>query len=212
MTKIDTYRQALAGLPDWDAYLLAESGLPGPRGNLELAAAVADAGDEPLFRRYVALDAGTAPANTPAEFLAFCGALGLGRLAAEAAGERRAALLADLRRLAADDMQGRETGTPGYERAAAFVAAQMADAGLEPAGEGGTWFQRVPLLTGTPLRDGARLAVERLQRSHQGPIALFEHFRRLPGEQVHGNPRILRRRADFRRNRLDRSYPPQKLN
>lgn len=70
-------------------------------------------------------------------------------------------IAADLRRLAADDMQGRETGTPGYERAAAFVAAQMADAGLEPAGEGGTWFQRVPLLTGTPLRDGARLAVVR---------------------------------------------------
>src|SRR5690554_3192181 len=68
---------------------------------------------------------------------------------------------AAVRRLADDDMAGRETGTPGFERAAAFVAARMADAGLQPAGDGGSWFQRVPLLTGTPLREGARLAVER---------------------------------------------------
>src|SRR5690554_2918436 len=70
-------------------------------------------------------------------------------------------IAADLRRLAHDDMQGRETGTPGFERAAAHVAARMADAGLEPAGDDGSWFQRVPLLTGVPLREGARLAVER---------------------------------------------------
>src|SRR5690606_30931941 len=70
-------------------------------------------------------------------------------------------IAADLRRLADDAMQGRETGTPGFERAAAFVAARMAEAGLEPAGEGGTWFQRVPLLSAVPLRQGARLAVER---------------------------------------------------
>ncbi|NLB57280.1 MAG: hypothetical protein GX805_02220, partial [Gammaproteobacteria bacterium] len=37
-------------------------------------------------------------------------------------------IAADLRRLAGDDMAGRETGTPGFERAAAFVAARMADA------------------------------------------------------------------------------------
>src|SRR5690606_22301283 len=70
-------------------------------------------------------------------------------------------IAADLRRLADDNMAGRETGTPGFERAAAFVAARMAEAGLQPAGDGGTWFQRVPLLTGTPLREGARLAIER---------------------------------------------------
>ena len=40
MTKADIYRDTLETLPDWEAYLLAESGLPGPRGNLELAAAV----------------------------------------------------------------------------------------------------------------------------------------------------------------------------
>jgi hypothetical protein len=33
MTKIETYRQVLKTLADWEPYLLQESGLPGPRGN-----------------------------------------------------------------------------------------------------------------------------------------------------------------------------------
>ena len=45
MSKRNEYRQTLRGLDDWDPYLLAESGLPGPRGNIELAQAVADEGD-----------------------------------------------------------------------------------------------------------------------------------------------------------------------
>lgn len=85
MAKIEGYRQALAALEDWDEYLLSESGLPGPRGNLELAQAVADLGDRGLFERYLTLDAARAPVNTPEEFLAFCGALGMGRLVAEGA-------------------------------------------------------------------------------------------------------------------------------
>jgi hypothetical protein len=98
MTKADEYRTKLRALASWDAYLLKESGLPGPRGNLELAQAVADEGDLPLFRRYIAYTAETAPVNSPYEFLAFCGVVGLGRLLAE--GDY--ALLADLRRAASD--------------------------------------------------------------------------------------------------------------
>lgn len=82
MTQIDTYRQTLRTLTDWEPYLLAASGLPGPRGNLELAQAVADEGDEPLFWHFLTFDAATAPTNTPQEFLAFCGVVGLGRLLA----------------------------------------------------------------------------------------------------------------------------------
>ncbi len=48
MSKRDDYRQTLRGLDDWEPYLLAESGLPGPRGNIELAQAVAERGDEAL--------------------------------------------------------------------------------------------------------------------------------------------------------------------
>ncbi|MDP3046010.1 MAG: hypothetical protein Q8O07_00840 [Chloroflexota bacterium] len=83
MTKSDGYLAVLRQMPEWDDFLRRESGLPGPRGNLELAAAVARAGTEAQFRRFAALDAGTAPTNTPGEFLAFCGVLGLGRLVAE---------------------------------------------------------------------------------------------------------------------------------
>ncbi|MFN8620197.1 MAG: hypothetical protein U0869_05560 [Chloroflexota bacterium] len=80
--RIARYRRELDASDDWDAFLCAESGLPGPRGNLELMALVAERGDEVRFRRYAALDSAAAPTNTPGEFLAGCGVLGLGRLAA----------------------------------------------------------------------------------------------------------------------------------
>jgi hypothetical protein len=83
MTKTDDYRQNLRTLEVWDEYPLQESGLPGPRGNLELAQVVADLGNRELFIRYLAFTADLAPTNSPYEFLAFCGAVGLGRLIAE---------------------------------------------------------------------------------------------------------------------------------
>jgi len=85
--KRDVYRAKLRELDEWEPYLLAESGLPGPRGNLELAQAAADEGDEARFRAWLAFDAARAPANSALEFLPFCGAVGLGRLAAEGRGE-----------------------------------------------------------------------------------------------------------------------------
>ena len=45
MSKIDDYRQTLKRLDNWIPFLLKESGLPGPRGNLELAYAVAEEGN-----------------------------------------------------------------------------------------------------------------------------------------------------------------------
>jgi hypothetical protein len=83
MNKVETYREHLRQMCDWESYLLAESRLPGPRANLELARAAADEGEEAQFLDWLALDAEVAPANTPAEFLPVCGALGLGRLLAE---------------------------------------------------------------------------------------------------------------------------------
>ena len=58
MTRIDQYRQTLRTTTDWDAFLLANSGLPGPRGNLELAQAVALEGDAARFERYLQIHAG----------------------------------------------------------------------------------------------------------------------------------------------------------
>ncbi len=83
MSKIELYRQKLRELADWDDYLLQESGLPGPRGNIELAQVVAEEGQQELFERYLTYTHKLAPVNSPYEFLAFCGVLGLGRLLAE---------------------------------------------------------------------------------------------------------------------------------
>lgn len=47
--------------------------------------------------------------------------------------------------LSGDQMEGRDTGSAAYERAARVVALRFQAAGLKPAGLGGTWFQRVPM-------------------------------------------------------------------
>ena len=49
MSRIDDYRKTLTSLDDWEPFLLRESGLPGPRGNLELAAAVSELGSADQF-------------------------------------------------------------------------------------------------------------------------------------------------------------------
>lgn len=83
MSKMDEYRKILKNLNDWDEYLRAESNLPGPRGNLELAHAAADLEDRKRIEHFLTFTPVHAPVNTPDEFLAFCGVEGLGRLIAE---------------------------------------------------------------------------------------------------------------------------------
>ncbi len=55
---------------------------------------------------------------------------------------------ADLRQrlflIADDSMMGRETGSLGAFKASAYVAAEFRRLGLEPAGDSGTYFQKVP--------------------------------------------------------------------
>ena len=87
MSKVDSYRQILHTLDHWDPFLLQESGLPGPRANLELLQAVADEGSEAQFRHWLTLGPDQAPVNSPEQFLAVCGVVGLGRLLAEGHGE-----------------------------------------------------------------------------------------------------------------------------
>jgi hypothetical protein len=50
-------------------------------------------------------------------------------------------LLARVRDLSADDMEGRGVGTAGLDRAAEYIAAAFREAGLEPGGDDGTYFQ-----------------------------------------------------------------------
>lgn len=83
MNKKEFYIRELHKITDWTPYLLKESGLPGKRANLELVHAVADTGDETMFRHFLSFDAGKAPIDSPYEFLPLCGIVGLGRLLAE---------------------------------------------------------------------------------------------------------------------------------
>ena len=47
--------------------------------------------------------------------------------------------------LADDLLEGRMTGTRGHEVAARYIAAEFEALGLKPAGDNGTYYQRVPL-------------------------------------------------------------------
>ncbi len=66
--------------------------------------------------------------------------------------------------LAADDMGGREAGSPGERAAADYLARELGALGLEPAGDSlgpgrRSFFQDVPLQT-VRFTDGARLALD----------------------------------------------------
>jgi hypothetical protein len=86
--KTENYRVQLRALSDWDSFLLKESGLPGPRANLELVQAVADEGTLDLFQRYLIYTPDRASTNSPEVFLTVCGVVGLGRLLAEGDGDQ----------------------------------------------------------------------------------------------------------------------------
>ncbi|MGJ4730720.1 M28 family metallopeptidase, partial [Luteimonas sp. SDU101] len=90
------------------------------------------------------------------------------------AGQR---IQADVEALSDDAMEGRETGTPGFDRAAAYVAGRYADIGLQPAGDGGDWYQRVPLLQASVVEDGALFEIRR--GGKVAALAIREQF--LPG-------------------------------
>src|ERR1700681_1867345 len=70
--RIEGYRAELRVLQDWEPYLRQHSGLPGARANLELVEAVGEEADaDRLWQLSASSD----------EFLALCGAAGLGKVA-----------------------------------------------------------------------------------------------------------------------------------
>lgn len=80
MTKHDDYVTELGHISEKIVFLRQHSGLPGPRGNLELVQAAADVGREQEFGEWIAAGSGDEPTD---EFLVVCGVVGLGRLVAE---------------------------------------------------------------------------------------------------------------------------------
>lgn len=59
----------------------------------------------------------------------------------------QAAMKAHVLFLASDAMKGREAGSPEYDIAAQYVAAQFYAAGLKPGGDEGGYLQRVPMVS-----------------------------------------------------------------
>jgi hypothetical protein len=70
--RAEAYRAELRSLKTWEPYLKKHSGLPGPRANLELLAAVVEEADADRLWHFAA---------SADEYLAACGAAGLGRIA-----------------------------------------------------------------------------------------------------------------------------------
>jgi hypothetical protein len=153
VSKREDYARTLRELADPEPFLREHSGLPGPRGNIELGQAASDVCPPELLWRW---------AGSDDEFLAFCGVLGLGRLLVEG----DPAALAALRRHAADGRwRVREAVAMALQRwgeqdfaALATEMARWADGG---------WLERraaaaalcEPVLLTTPERVTATLAV-----------------------------------------------------
>lgn len=127
--KVERYRAELKLRVDWDEYLKAHSGLPGPRANLELMEAVGDVADaDTLWRLSASSD----------EFLALCGTVGLGRLALS----EPEAVLRWLEQLAADPRwRVRESVAIALQRVGRESMPTLLDT-MERWSRGGPYVQR----------------------------------------------------------------------
>ena len=74
---------------------------------------------------------------------------------------RPEAIRADMRFLSDDALEGRGTGSRGYDIAAKFMASQFESLGLQPAGDNGSYFQSVPLRSAKPDETKSTLVLSR---------------------------------------------------
>lgn len=123
---------------------------------------------------------------------ALLGGAALAAPASETAAQR---VRADVEFLASDLLEGRDTGSRGYDIAAAYVASRFGSIGLTPGGTGGSWYLQVPfrraMLDGAPkasltigkemllLADGTDFSVApsltRQVRSVNAPLVFAGH-------------------------------------
>jgi hypothetical protein len=62
--------------------------------------------------------------------------------------------------LASDELEGRGNGSRGLESAAEYIAAKFREAGLEPGGDAGTFFQRFEMTTGMSIEPGNSVTLQ----------------------------------------------------
>ena len=91
-------------------------------------------------------------------------------LAAAPAADRASSWWGHVETLASDAMEGRAAGSEGHRRASDYVAGRVAEYGLEPAGENGTYFQAVTLEERRISAAGTRAALDGAPLSIPGDI------------------------------------------
>lgn len=69
------------------------------------------------------------------------------------------AIEAHMQFLAADQLAGRETGSKEHEIASLYIATQLQALGLEPAGDNGSYYQRVPLRQARLAQESAKFTL-----------------------------------------------------
>ena len=76
--------------------------------------------------------------------------------------------------LSGDDMEGRDTGSAAYARAARYVAGRFKAAGLTPAGDNGGWLQTLPLAEVKVDKPGTRFDIVRKGGGHTPLVFLHQ--------------------------------------
>lgn len=84
------------------------------------------------------------------------------------------AMRADMRFLSDDLLEGRRTGTHGYEIAAKYVASRFEELGLQPAGDKGSYFQNVPFRASRA--DAARTTMSWSMNGKETQLAFANDF------------------------------------
>ncbi|HUP41063.1 MAG TPA: M28 family peptidase [Vicinamibacterales bacterium] len=87
-------------------------------------------------------------------------AIGVGSLQADPRRIDPKTYIAHVKFLASEDLEGRGNGSRGLETAADYIAAKFREAGLEPAGDGGTFFQRFEMTTGMSVDPGNSVTLQ----------------------------------------------------
>ncbi len=91
--------------------------------------------------------------------------------------------------LASDELAGRNTPSPGLEAAATYLVGALEEAGLEPAGENGTFIQRFPY-TRTAMVTAARQVNYRLAGSTR-ELQYARDYYVIPGQLSASNAEVL---------------------
>jgi len=77
--------------------------------------------------------------------------------------------------IAGPSVKGRGTGQPGYSQAAKFVAGKLQEFGIEPKGNGGTYFQNLPMTRRIPIIEQCRILGQGFQVPGAGNLG-FERY------------------------------------